>query len=192
MITINLLLAIAVMVAYQALNGYTQFDLPLYFKMLFVEHGPYFYLTAVLALFTQVITRQKYAAMALTVLISLSKIPLDALGWYHNLYRWASTNDIEYSPMNGYGHLMTGHLWYVLYWGLCGTALMLTAYIFWPRGIVSGGLARLAKGVATGWGRSHALTGRDARALRGSRELDFLQHHPAQRLSASRQGTHRR
>ncbi|MEL6491241.1 MAG: peptidase [Cyanobacteria bacterium J06621_3] len=134
-ITFNLLLAMAVLVAYQVLSGYTTFDFPLYFQMLFGEHGPYFYLTAILALFTQVITRHKYAGMGLVVLISLSHIPLDALGLYHNLYRWAATNDIEYSPINGYGHLFTGHLWYSLYWGIFGAVLMLIAYRLWPRGV---------------------------------------------------------
>jgi len=134
-ITFNLLLAMAVLVTYQALSGYTNFDFPLYLQMLFGEHGPYFYLTAILALFTQVITRQKYAGIGLVVLISLSHIPLDSLGSYHNLYRWAATNDIEYSPINGYGHLFTGHLWYSLYWGLFGAVLMLIAYRLWPRGV---------------------------------------------------------
>lgn len=134
-ITFNLLLAMAVFVAYQIISGYTHFDFPLYFQMLFVEHGPYFYLTATLALFTQVLTRNKYAGMGLVVLITLSHIPLDALGLYHNLYRWAATNDIEYSPMNGYGHLFTGHLWYSLYWGIVGAILTLIAYMLWPRGV---------------------------------------------------------
>ncbi|MEM8612417.1 MAG: ABC transporter permease [Cyanobacteria bacterium P01_H01_bin.105] len=133
-ITINLLLAMAVLVAYQIVSGYTQFEFPLYLQMLFGEHGPYYYLTAVLALFTQVVTRHKYAGMALTVLFSLIHIPLNSLGLYHNLYRWAATNDIEYSLMNGYGHLFTGHLWYSLYWGIVGGILMLVAYILWPRG----------------------------------------------------------
>lgn len=134
-ITFNLLLAMTVLVSYQMLSGYTNFDFPLYFQMLFGEHGPYFYLTAILALFTQVVTRHKYAGMGLVVLVSLSHIPLDSLGFYHNLYRWAATNDIEYSPINGYGHLFTGHLWYSLYWGLFGAILMLIAYRLWPRGV---------------------------------------------------------
>ncbi len=135
-ITLNLLLAMAVMVMYQIFSRYTNFNFPLYFQMLFVEHGLYFYLTAILALFTQVITRHKYAGMALALAISLSKIPLDALGWYHNLYRFAATNDIDYSPMNGYGHLFTGHLWYTLYWGIIGAIMIVIAVIFWPRGTV--------------------------------------------------------
>ncbi|MEL4897089.1 ABC transporter permease/M1 family aminopeptidase [Crocosphaera sp. Alani8] len=134
MISFNLLLAMVVMIPYQALNGYYDFEIPLYLQMLFVEHGPYFYLIAVLSLFTQVITQHKYAGMALAIAIALSKIPLDAFGLYHNLYRFASTNDIEYSLMNGYGNLLTGHLWYSLYWGVAGAILMAIAYIIWPRG----------------------------------------------------------
>ncbi|MEM8505059.1 MAG: peptidase [Cyanobacteria bacterium P01_D01_bin.1] len=136
-ITFNLLLAMVVFVAYQVVSGYSNFDFPLYFQMLFGEHGPYFFLTAMLALFTQVLTRSKYAGMGLVVLISLSHIPLDALGLYHNLYRWAATSDIEYSPMNGYGHLFTGHLWFALYWGIVGAILMVIAYMLWPRGVQS-------------------------------------------------------
>ena len=141
-ITLNLLLAMAVMVVYQLLNGYTYLQLPLYLQMLFLEHGPYFYITAALALFTQAVTRRKYAGMALVVLISLSKIPLDALGWYHNLYRFAGTNDIEYSPMNRYGGLFTGHLWYALYWSLFAAVLMVLAYIVWPRGTLQQNLLK--------------------------------------------------
>ncbi|MEM1369453.1 MAG: ABC transporter permease [Cyanobacteria bacterium P01_H01_bin.15] len=137
-ITINLVLAMGVMVGYQVFKGYTQFEFGLYFQMLFLEHGPYFYLTAVLALFTQVVTRRKYLGMAIVIAVSVSHIPLDALGWYHNLYRIFQTNDIEYSPMNGYGGLFTGHLWYVLYWSLWAVALGIAAYVLWPRGLVEG------------------------------------------------------
>jgi len=133
-ITLNLLLAIATLTFYQLAKGYYQFDFPLYFKMLFGEHGPYFYLIAVLALFTQVVTRHKYAGMALSLAIALSKIPLDAMGWYHNLYRFGEMNAIEYSPMNGYGHLWLGHSWYALYWGLAAAILALLSYLFWQRG----------------------------------------------------------
>ena len=141
-ITLNLLLAMLVMVGYQAFQGYGDFEIPLYLQMLFVEHGPYFYLTAMMALFTQVITRHKYAGMALAVLIALTPIPLDALGLFHNLYRFAQTNDIDYSLMNGYGHLFTGHLWYTVYWALAGAVWMVLAHILWPRGMVHQGVFR--------------------------------------------------
>ena len=161
-ITLNLLLAIAVMVTYQLLQGYTNLQLPLYLQMLFGEHGPYFYITAALALFTQVITRRKYLGMALVVLISLSPIPLDALGWYHNLYRFAATNDIEYSPMNGYGGLFAGHLWYVLYWSLWAAVLMVLAYIVWPRGSLQGRLGVIWR---RGWRQTHRTLKRVLAAL---------------------------
>ncbi len=109
-----------------------------YASAIVVEHAPYFYLTAVLAIFTQVITHQKYAGMAIAIALSLSKIPLDALGWYHNLYRINQTNDIKYSLMNGYGRLLEGHLWYVLYWSIFAAILMMLAYIFWLGGTDTG------------------------------------------------------
>jgi hypothetical protein len=141
-ITINLLLAMAVMVGYQIFKGYYEFEFALYFKMLFIEHAPYFYFMAMLAIFAQVVTRHKYAGMGLTIAIALSKIPLDALGLYHNLYRFFQTNDIEYSLMNGYGNLLTGHLWYVLYWGIFGAILTVIAYIIWLRGTSEGNLIK--------------------------------------------------
>ena len=153
-ITLNLLLAMVVLVGYQVLRGYTNFEFPLYGQMLFLEHGPYFYFIATVALFTQVITRHKYAGMALVVLISLIHIPLDSLGWYHNLYRIGSTNDIEYSLMNGYGRLFIGHLWYSLYWALFGVMLLLLAYVLWPRGVVDRGLVQLWK---RGWSQSKGV-----------------------------------
>ena len=165
-VTINLMLAMAVMVVYQAINGYYYFQFDLYFQMLFVEHGPYFYLMAILAIFTQVVTRHKYAGMALVVLISLSKIPLDALGLYHNLYRFAATNDIEYSLMNGYGHLLTGHLWYTLYWGIGGAILMLSAYIIYPRGTFDRSLVK-------DWKRGWKQTGKGVKRFLAASVLMF-------------------
>ncbi|MBD2252781.1 ABC transporter permease/M1 family aminopeptidase [Nostoc parmelioides] len=161
-ITINLLLAMVVMVGYQAINGYYNFEFTLYLQMLFVEHSPYFYLTAVLALFTQIVTRHKYAGMALAVLISLSKIPLHALGLYHNLYRFAATNDIEYSLMNGYGHLLTGHLLCSLYWAIGGAILMMLAYIIYPRGSFD---QSLVKDWRRGWRNTNKKVKRALAAL---------------------------
>ena len=139
-ITFNLLLAMLVMIGYQAFQGYDDFEIPLYVQMLFVEHGPYYYLTAMMAVFAQVLTRHKYAGMALVILMALSTIPLDALGFYHNLYRFAQTNAIDYSLMNGYGHLFTGHLWYTLYWAMAGAVWMALAHLIWPRGTAHPGV----------------------------------------------------
>ncbi|MFK7778199.1 MAG: hypothetical protein QM501_08770, partial [Gimesia sp.] len=135
MITVYLMLAVVVLVGYQTLKGYHHYDFPLYFQMLFLEHSPYYYLTAILALFSQVITRHKYAGIALVVLIVFSSVPLNAFELYHNLYHWAGMNDIEYSPMNGYGRLFTAHLWYLLYWGLFSSLLLVLTCLFRTREI---------------------------------------------------------
>ena len=135
MITVYLLLAIVVLVVYQTWRGYTHYDFGLYFQMLFLEHGPYYYLTAILALFAQVIMRHKYAGIALVLLVAFSTVPLDAWGLYHNLYHWGAMNDIEYSPMNGYGRLFTGHLWFLLYWVIFSGGLLVLTCVFRVREI---------------------------------------------------------
>jgi len=96
------------------------------------------------------------------VLISLSKIPLHALGLYHNLYRFAATNDIEYSLMNGYGHLLIGHLWYSLYWAIGGAILMMLAYIIYPRGTFD---QNLVKDWQRGWRNTNKKVKRALAAL---------------------------
>ncbi|MEM9446191.1 MAG: peptidase [Verrucomicrobiota bacterium] len=133
-ITVSLLFSILVLMFYQTSKGYTNYEVSLYLQMLFVEHGPHFYCVAAAAIFMQVIARHRYLGMALTVGLVLSPIILNTLHLYHNLYRFAQTNDIDYSPMNGYGSLLTGHYWYSFYWLLVSTLLLIVTYLIWPRG----------------------------------------------------------
>lgn len=133
-ITLNLLLCMLVLLLYQVAHGYYQFELGLSALMLFGVNGPYFYFVAVLAFFFQALTRHKYGGMLLTLLVSLSPIPLDAFGLYHNLYQFGDTNDLGYSPMNGYGFLLEGHWWYSAYWASVCALLVLLTIALWPRG----------------------------------------------------------
>ncbi|MEM7311702.1 MAG: peptidase [Planctomycetota bacterium] len=133
-VAINLSIAMVVIAGYQLANGYEPLELPLSAQMLFLEHGPRYFLTAVFAIFAHSVTRNKYVGMALTVVSLLVSIPFDTLGLYHNLYRWPQTNDIDYSPMNGYAGLFGGHLWFTLYWTLFGCLLTFVAFLRAPRG----------------------------------------------------------
>lgn len=144
----NLLLCMLVLAGYQLARGYTEFEWGLSATLLFGVHGPHFVFLGALALFMQALCRQRYAGMALTLLVVLSIVPLDALGLYHNLYRFGQTNDIGYSPMNGFGGLFEGHLWFVAYWSCVSALLLALACLLWPRGTV---------GLRDTWARSWAL-----------------------------------
>ncbi|MFZ5526651.1 MAG: peptidase [Pseudomonadota bacterium] len=130
----NLLMCMVVLAAYQLFRGYTELELGLSATMLLGIQGPRYAFVAALALFAQAWSRNRYGAMGLTLLVLMSIVPLDALGLYHNLYRFGATNDIGYSPMNGFGGLLEGHVWFVLYWSAISIVLLCLASLSWPRG----------------------------------------------------------
>ncbi len=133
-IALQLLLCMAVLAAYQALHGYYRFELGLSAQMLFGVQAPYYVFVAVLALFCQAVLRHRYAGIAVTVLVAGSVTLLDAVGAYHNLYRFGATNDIAWSPMNGWAGLFEGHLWFTAYWAAVCLLLLAATCAFWPRG----------------------------------------------------------
>ncbi|MEM7466420.1 MAG: peptidase, partial [Pseudomonadota bacterium] len=134
MVTLQLLFAGVVLLSCQLVQGHTTLEIKLYLLSLFGLIGPYLYLTAALSLVLQAVISQRYVAMAATLLVCLSPLILDAFGVHHNLLRWARFNDIEYSPMNGYGHLLTGHWWFVAYWSAVASGVLLIGLRVWPRG----------------------------------------------------------
>ncbi len=138
-VTMNLLLCMLALALFQIVHGYHRLELALSAQTLFLVHGPYFYFMAVLALFLQALTRQRYLGLALGVVVAVSPVPLDAFGLYHNLYRFGATNDLGYSPMNGWGGLLEGHLWYVAYWSAFCAALAIVTCVIWPRGALDPG-----------------------------------------------------
>ena len=117
------LIAIGVNLIYQLAKGYYQFELPLYFVDVFLFKAPYYLWFAVIAIGANVILRQRYVAMCIVLLIFASEIMLDAIGFYHPIYRFGRVSFFWYSLMDGYGHFGRAHAWLVLYWSL-GTAIV--------------------------------------------------------------------
>lgn len=130
------LMAVAMLagIGVQIWNGYREFELPLYFKGLFLEVGIPFLLIAVLALFFQALTNNKYLGYLLVVLYFISGPVLGALDFEHNLYRYAGAPDAPYSDMNGYGHFVTAQVWFYLYWTLFAILLTVLIHLLWARG----------------------------------------------------------
>ena len=128
------LLSIAVGLAYQAANGYFEFELGLYVIDTFAMKAPYFVFVAVLALAVQVLVGRRYVAMGITLLVLLSELAFDALGMYHPLYRFGRSGFFWYSLMDGYGHFWRGHLWMIAYWSIACAILALVAGTCFGRG----------------------------------------------------------
>ncbi|RPI21587.1 MAG: hypothetical protein EHM61_24405, partial [Acidobacteria bacterium] len=121
-------------VATQAYQGYYRFEPGLYLKELFVIKLTEYWLFCVLAVVVHILINQKYLAHFALALFYVVHVNLSGLGIHHNLLRFASNPGYVYSDMNGYGHLVTGLVWFRLYWAAFVLLLGLAAYLVWPRG----------------------------------------------------------
>ena len=111
-------------IAVQVFMGYFHLELPLYAGGLLIAMS-FFMLLAVLGLFAQVVTGNKFAGYLLAVVAFLMGIAgFQKLGLEHNLYSFPGPPRIPYSDMNGFGHLLEPFLWFKLYWGFLGVVLV--------------------------------------------------------------------
>ena len=130
------------LVGYQLSKGYTHLEPGLYVQGLIIEAVP-FLLSAVLAVFLQVVVNQKYVGYLLQALFIVSGGALTALHFDHHLYRYATAPGAPYSDMNGWGPNLRGVLWFQTYWSFIAGCLFVVAYLGWVRGSESAWRVRL-------------------------------------------------
>lgn len=128
------LLSIVVNIAYQLANEFHDLEIGLYLKDTFLFKAPYYLWMAVLAMAMQVIIRKRFIAIGLVLFIYLSGTFLDAMGFYHPIYRFAEVSFFWYSNMDGYGHFWRGHVWFLLYWTIACVVLWVIAWGCYTRG----------------------------------------------------------
>lgn len=121
-------------IAIQLARGYTHLELLLYVQQLFGVALSTFALTAVLALFFQVLANHKYLGFLLMILFYVADVVLPQLDLDHGLYRFATPRQMPWSDMNGFGHFVDRFVWFHVYWALVAVFLMLVANLFWVRG----------------------------------------------------------
>lgn len=133
-IVLMLLIGAVVGIGWQLAHGYTHLEPGLYLGMLALNAIP-FVLIAVLALFLQVMSNNKFLGYLLTILwVAASSIGFGLLHWDHNLYNYGSGPTVPYSDMNGFGHFLTGALWFDGYWACLAVVMLVVAALFWARG----------------------------------------------------------
>ena len=100
-IVLMLLIGAVVGIGWQLAHGYTHLEPGLYLGMLALNAIP-FVLIAVLALFLQVMSNNKFLGYLLSILwVAASTVGLGLLHWDHNLYNYGSGPSVPYSDMNG-------------------------------------------------------------------------------------------
>ena len=120
-------------IGWQLGHGYTHIEPGLYLGTLALQAIP-LVLLAVLALFLQVATNNRYLGYLLVIVWFVSQFALPWLHWDHNLYDYAGAPDVPYSDLNGFGHFIVGALWFYAYWACLALALLVLAALLWVRG----------------------------------------------------------
>ncbi len=137
LILVLIVLLIAAMlttIGVQIYFGYSNFQIGLYLKGLFLVIGLPFLMIAVLAFFFQTFVNHKLIGFLLMILYFISNFAFRGLHWEHNLYQFAGTPNAPYSDMNGYGHYVKPVFWFSLYWTFASLILTVLIHLFRMRG----------------------------------------------------------
>ncbi len=122
-------------IVYQLVRGAPQIDLGSYLAWYVLPQSIDLLLIAILAVFAQVVSPNKYIGWGLMLVWFLSRIFLSNLGYSNMLYIYGGGPAEPLSDMNGSG-FWAGAMWGRFYWLCFGVLLLVIAHWIWPRGTV--------------------------------------------------------
>ena len=126
----------------QALQGYTNFELALYLRVVFGMKLLDYVILAALAMAIHVVVNHKYVGHILVLAGILAPAILRLTGLVRdNLLLYGRDPGWLYSDMNGFGPFASPFVWFKLYWAGWAALLLVGAVLFWVRGY-EGGLRR--------------------------------------------------
>jgi aminopeptidase N len=141
----TMIIAVAAAMAIQLVKGVSDLELEKYLLWYILPRTIDVTLIAVLAVFLQAVSPNKYIGWGLMVVFMVSQMVLSALGFEHNLYQYGSSPSVPYSDMNGAGHFWQGAWWFRLYWAAFALLLLVAAHMLWRRGTESRLMPRLRR-----------------------------------------------
>ncbi|MEG3086428.1 ABC transporter permease/M1 family aminopeptidase [Sphingomonas sp. PB4P5] len=118
----------------QLARGQTDLELGQYFAWYLLPTTADAVILAVLAVFVQALSPNKYVGWAIMVVYLVGTITLTSIGYEHPLYQYGSTGTVQLSDMNG-DQIGGARAWWLrLYWGGIALALGVFAHLLWRRG----------------------------------------------------------
>jgi ABC-2 type transport system permease protein len=143
-LTIVLLMCPLAGMILQMSKGYFQFEFEKYFLWFVLPNLFQFIYYAILTIFFQALSPNKYLGWGLTVLSFSVLIAQGLLFDYHPLYYFASDSTVPLSDLNGEGNFWIGRVWFQLYWGSFCIILLTMAHALLGRGVSFDYRARLS------------------------------------------------
>jgi len=130
----TLVASVLTALAVQLLKGHTDFELGKYLLWYILPLGVQLTLLAILAVFIQALSPNKYVGWGLLVLYLVAEMILSNLGFEHNLYLYGEAPETPLSDMNGAGIYWQASWWFRLYWTAIALVLLVLAHLLWRRG----------------------------------------------------------
>ena len=147
LIKMQLVLVSVIMISgilFQTYKGYYNYEIGHYLYELYVLDFLNYLVWALLAIFIQTLIRNPYLGLFVLLIIAIGMPLLSLIGVDEAIFKYNEGPGVSYSDMNGYGFSLGPYLWYKFYWILFGTVLLVTAFLFWVRGIPSSFKERVA------------------------------------------------
>ncbi len=132
-------------VAVQIFKGYTDFEFGKYLVWYVLPGTINFALLAVLAIFVQSLSPNKFVGWAIMVVYLISTLVARNLGFDHVLYRYGAGIGVPLSDMNGRGDFAGFAAWLDLYWSMAAIVLLTLGYALWRRGTETRLMPRLKR-----------------------------------------------
>jgi aminopeptidase N len=139
------LFAVLTGVAFQAMSGYSHFELGRYLVWFVAPQSVDAFLLAALAVFIQTIVPHKFWGWGLMLVYLVATTAFGMLGWEDPLYLYGAAPTVPLSDMNGQGHFWIAATWLRLYWGACAGLLLVLSHGLWRRGTETRLRPRLAR-----------------------------------------------
>ncbi|PXA98683.1 aminopeptidase [Nostoc sp. 3335mG] len=143
----TLLISAVAAIIIQLARGVTDIEIGQYLAWYLVPMTIDMAILAVLAVFVQAISPNKYVGWGIMVIYLVATITLSNIGFDHPLYNYGTTGTVRFSDMNGDQVGGATAWWLRLYWGAFALALAVLAHLIWRRGTETRLRPRLARGM---------------------------------------------
>jgi ABC-2 type transport system permease protein len=130
-------------IAIQTVKGYHHYEPWLYVRELFGIQLVDYWLVCVLAIAVQSLVNHKYLGHFVMIVYYVAILFSGVMGFEHPLYKYAVAPAYTYSDMNGYGPFLPRVRSFQAYYAGWALLLAVAAYLFWPRGTLSGWRERM-------------------------------------------------
>ena len=120
--------------AYQLINGARDLGIGEYLALFILPAAIDGLLLAVLSVFVQVLSPNKYVGWGIVFVWFVGSIFLTNMGYSNPLYSYGNSPNVPLSDFNGAGSFWKGAAILQLYWLLFALILVVAAHLLWPRG----------------------------------------------------------